>query len=68
MKTLADFSVPIALSCFHCDKKLPKAARVQRQHQGNYVIVTCPSCGYMTPFYCEKSLIPVAVDLRRGSR
>jgi hypothetical protein len=44
--TLADFSVPIPVHCFHCEKRLPKSSPVELQEP--YVLVSCPKCGCIT--------------------
>jgi hypothetical protein len=49
--TLADFTVPIRLNCFHCEKPLPKSASAQLNC--GYVIVHCPKCDCMSPFKLE---------------
>jgi transcription elongation factor Elf1 len=51
--TLADFAIPIPLYCFHCEKRLPKSATVDKQEASDVVLVDCPKCGLMTPFTLE---------------
>lgn len=49
--TLAEFTIPLPLRCHHCDRRLPKTTRMQRN--GPYVIALCPNCGLLTPFKLE---------------
>jgi phage FluMu protein Com len=53
--TLADFTVPIALRCAHCNRLLLKKSPAEIS--GEYVIVQCryPNCGCMTPFKLESA-------------
>lgn len=48
---LAEFDVPIALHCLHCDCSLSQRSPVQIQ--APYVIVECLRCGCRTPFKLE---------------
>jgi len=49
--TLRDFTVPIALYCFHCERKLSKSTPVQIN--SNDVIAYCQKCGCMSIFKIE---------------
>ena len=51
--TLADVECVGQPECFHCDAELPKTARAVKD--GNYLLVTCPNCGCMTPFECWRT-------------
>jgi transcription elongation factor Elf1 len=48
VRTLADVKYDGKPECFHCDIRLPKTAKADRQ--GSAIVVTCPKCGCMTPF------------------
>lgn len=50
-RTLADCRVPIPIYCHHCEKRLPRSARIDVQLP--HVVVHCPKCGLMTPFKLE---------------
>ncbi len=51
--TLADFTVPIPLRCFHCGALLPKKTPAELNR--GYVIARCLKCQCMTPFKLEQS-------------
>ena len=52
--TLADFSVPIPLTCHHCDRHLSKKSVVELQPP--YVLIQCAVCGLTTPFKLETAV------------
>ena len=53
--TLANFDVPIPLWCFHCDKRLPKFAKVRLGKDGVKALIECPKCGLESLFLLEQS-------------
>jgi hypothetical protein len=50
--TLADFSHPLNLRCFHCDAELP--GKTQVELYPGYVVAYCAQCGNCTVFAVEK--------------
>ncbi len=46
--TLGEFKIPVPLTCFYCDKSLPKKSKADID--GKWLIVECPTCKCATAF------------------